>query len=221
MLLPAARSRRPSAPQLHAVAALRRELAAADSCSQHPYLRDFREAYPHYETSITEAQLASELNTADVLLVGDYHTLPSSQLFVAQLVEQLARESGRPVVLAVEMVYSSDQRALDAWLAREIDERELRRRIHYESSWGYDWAPFAAMLYAGRAHCAAVYGADCGPRGDMRKIGDRDRHAAGQVSKIRAAHPDAVIVVVFGEAHMAPKHLPGKVKSQLPRERVL
>src|SRR3954468_15404706 len=157
MLLPAARSRRPSAPQLHAVAALRRELAAADSCSQHPYLRDFREAYLRYETSITEAQLASELNTADVLLVGDYHTLPSSQLFAAQLVEQLARETGRPVVLGLEMIYARDQRALDAWLARDIDDRELRERIRYEASWGYEWTPFATILHAGRTHCEAVY----------------------------------------------------------------
>ena len=36
---------------------------------------------------------------------------------VAQLVEQLARESGRPVVLAVETVYSSDQRALFPWIS--------------------------------------------------------------------------------------------------------
>ena len=221
MLSPVARTRRPDVPQLHAVAALRRELAAADSCAHHQYLREFHEAYPRYETRLTEPQLAAELSRADVLLVGDYHTLPSSQLFVADLIEQLARASGRPVVLGVEMVYSSDQPALDAWLAREIDERELRRRIRYETSWGYDWPPFAAMLYAGRAHCAAVYGVDCGPRGDMRKIGQRDRHASTKAAEIRRAHPEAIIVLVFGEAHMAPRHLPGKVKCCLPRERVL
>ena len=215
------RIRPPHAPQLHAVAALRRELAAADSCTHHRYLRDFHEAYRTYESMLSWRQLTAELNRADVLLVGDYHTLPSSQLFVAQLIEQLARESGRPVVLAVEMVYSSDQRALDAWLAREIDERELRRRIRYEASWGYDWAPFAAILYAGRTHCAAVYGVDCGPRGDMNKIGLRDQHAATKLAEIRAAHPGAIILAVFGEAHMAPQHLPAKVGALLPRERVL
>lgn len=209
------------APQLHAVEALRRRLAAADSCARHPYLRDFYRAYRSYESVLTEAQLAAGLRAADVLLVGDYHTLPSSQLYVAQLVEQLARESGRPVVLCLEMFYARDQRALDAWLRRELDDRGLRERTRYESSWGYDWAPFAAILHAGRAHCAAVYGVDCVPRGDMRRIAERDRHAAAKLVEIRKRHPGAILVVVFGEAHLAPSHLPIETAARLDRERVV
>jgi len=208
-------------PQLIAVAALRQELAASDPCTDHPYLCEFRAAYQDYESMMTETQLASELAAADVVLVGDYHTLPSSQLYVAQLVEQLARESGREVVLGMEMVYARDQRPLEAWLRREIDERELRARIRYETSWGYEWAPFAALLHAGRAHCAAVYGVDCVPRGDMRRIAQRDRHAAARIAGIREKHPGAIVVVVFGEAHLAPTHLPAEVASRMPKARVL
>ena len=211
-----ARPRLARRPQLVAVTALRQQLFAADPCSRHPYLREFRDAYTNYESELTEPQLMAELCAADVVLVGDYHTLPSSQLYVAQLVEDLARTSGREVVLGLEMVYARDQRALGAWLAREIDERELRARIRYETSWGYEWAPFANLLHAGRAFCAGVYGVDCVPRGDLRRIARRDRHAAAKIAELRAAHPGAIIVIVFGEAHLAPGHLPAEVATHLP-----
>lgn len=212
---------RPLPAQPAAVAALRRRLAAADSCARHPYLRDFYQAYRSYQSVLSEAELEAELCAADVVLVGDYHTLPSSQLYVAELVERLARESGRPVVLGLEMFYARDQRALDAWLRRELDERELRARVRYEASWGYAWTPFAAMLHAGRAHCAAVYGVDCVPRGDMRRIAERDRHAAVKLAEIRKRHPGAILVVAFGEAHLAPNHLPIETAARLDRERVV
>jgi uncharacterized iron-regulated protein len=208
-------------PQLLAAAALREELAATDPCARHPYLREFREAYTEFDSVLTEPQLAAELLSADVLLVGDYHTLPASQLYVAQLLEHLARESGREIVLGLEMVYARDQKWLDAWLRRELDERELRARIQYERSWGYEWAPFGALLHAGRSFCADVYGVDCVPRGDMRRIAQRDRHAAAKIAELRERHPNAIVVIVFGEAHLAPNHLPAEVATRLPKARVV
>ena len=58
-------------------------------------------------------------------------------------------------------------------------------------------------------------------RTDLRKIRSRDRHAAAKVCQMREQHPEAVIIVLFGESHMAPQHLPGLVKDVLPDERVV
>ena len=52
-----------------------------------------------------------------------------------------------------------------------------------------------------------IYGLDCMPREDLRKIGARDRHAAHKIAEIRQRHPNAVIFVLFGESHLAPGHL--------------
>ena len=38
----------------------------------------------------------------------------------------------------------------------------------------------------------ALYGLDCMPREDLRKIGARDRHAALKIAEIRQRHPNAV-----------------------------
>jgi hypothetical protein len=55
----------------------------------------------------------------------------------------------------------------------------------------------------------------------MRSIRARDRHAAVKIADLRAAYPNAVVVVLFGESHLAPNHLPSLVRELRPREEVL
>jgi hypothetical protein len=55
----------------------------------------------------------------------------------------------------------------------------------------------------------------------MRRIRSRDRHAAAKIADMRAEHPNAALIVLFGESHMAPEHLPRLVKQAMPAERTL
>jgi heme-binding uptake protein ChaN (Tiki superfamily) len=212
---------RRSVAQLDALAKVEREIRASDRHSNRKYLREFSEAYPSYHSVLSASQLEQALTSADILLVGDYHALANCQRYCARLVAERASRRHRPVVLAVEAVFARDQHILDEWMRDEIDERELRERIRYDLDWQYDWTPFYELLQSARAYGAPVYGLDCMPRGDMRKIGVRDRHAAQKIAEIRAKQPGAQIIVLFGESHLAPTHLPAELTSLLPRDRLL
>jgi len=59
------------------------------------------------------------------------------------------------------------------------------------------------------------------PREDLRKIGARDRHAAGKIAELRHRHAHALILVLFGESHLAPQHLPALLQQKLPAEPLL
>jgi hypothetical protein len=214
------RSRR-SAAQLHALAGVEREIRAQDSHNRRKYLREFNQAFRSYASLLDSGQVQHTLAAADVVLIGDYHALPAAQRYAASLLEQRALAGDRKVVLAVESIFARDQHILDEWWRREIDESELRQRIRFDLDWGYDWAPFHELLVAARDHAEALYGLDCMPREDLRKIGARDRHAAAKIAEIRQRHPQAVIFVLFGESHLAPGHLPRAVGKQLPNEKVL
>ena len=214
------RSRR-SAAQLHALAGVEREIRAQDSHNRRKYLREFNQAFRNYDSLLDSEQMQAALGSADVVLVGDYHALPAAQRYAASLLEQRALAGDRPVVLGVETIFARDQHILDEWWRREIDESELRQRIRFDLDWGYDWAPFHELLVTARDHGEAVYGLDCMPREDLRKIGARDRHAASKIAEIRERHPNAVIFVLFGESHLAPGHLPRVLHEQLPGTKTL
>ena len=213
------RSRR-SAAQLHALASVEREIRVIDPAAGRKYLRDFREAYRAYQKVLAPSDVRHEIGKAGIVLVGDYHALPNSQRYPASLLGDPELRQ-RQVVLGVETIFSRDQHILDEWFRGEIDEAELRQRIRFELDWGYEWAPFYDLLSAARDHGASIYGLDCMPREDLRKIGARDRHAADKIADLRRRHPDALIIVLFGESHLAPQHLPALLQQQLPAEPLL
>lgn len=217
------RSRR-SAAQLHAIASVEREIRANDHAGGRKYLRDFREAYRSYEKVLCPSEVLSAVANSGTVLIGDYHALPNSQRSVAALLggpELRSEFRQRPIALGVETIFSRDQHILDEWSRREIDEAELRQRIRFDLDWGYEWAPFYELLAAARDRDAVIYGLDCMPREDLRKIGARDRHAADGIAEMRRRHPEALIMVLFGESHLAPQHLPALVQQRLPEERLL
>ncbi len=213
------RSRR-SAAQLQALAGVEREIRAQDPSSRRKYLREFSESFRSYDELLDMQQVRDALGSADCVLVGDYHALSTCQRYAASVVEQLAL-MGRSVVLGVETIFARDQHILNEWWRREIEESELRERIRFDLDWGYEWAPFYDLLVAARDHAEGLYGLDCMPREDLRKIGARDRHAAAKLAEIRDRHPNAAVVVLFGESHLAPQHLPRALREELPGTRVL
>ena len=212
---------RRNAAQMHALACVEREVRANDSSGRRKYLRDFSNAFRSYESIIDAQELTATVRAADVILIGDYHALPSAQRFAATLVEQRAQPGDRPVVLGVETIFSRHQHILDEWWRREIDEEEFRQRIRFDLDWSYEWPPFYELLVTAREHADAVYGLDCMPREDLRKIRARDKHAADKIAEIRQRHPNAVILILFGESHLAPHHLPRVLAGRLPGDRVL
>jgi Haem-binding uptake, Tiki superfamily, ChaN len=210
------RSRR-SAAQRHALASVVRTIGAIDPSAGCKYLRDFREAYRSYQKVLTLSDVRHEIAEAGLVLVGDYHALPNSQRYLASLLRDPELHQ-RPVVLGVETIFSRDQHILDEWFRGEIEEDELRQRIRFDLDWGYDWPTFYELLSAARDHGASIYGLDCMPREDLRKIGARDRHAADKIADLRRHYPGALIMVLFGESHLAPQHLPALLQERLPAE---
>ena len=210
---------RRTAAQMHALAAVRRDIGSHRPTGPRKYLRQFSQAFRKYDRVLSTAELDARIAAADIILVGDYHALPASQQFAANLIERVA--SSRPVVLGVEAILSRDQTMLDAWWQREIGEEELRERLRFDREWGYNWDPFYELLTAARDRADGIYGLDCLPRHDMRRIRSRDRHAAEKIAEMRAHHPGAVLVVLFGESHLAPEHLPRALERMLPGEKTL
>ncbi len=185
------------------------------------YLQEFAQAFRRFEGRLTGAEVLARACAADVVLVGDYHSLASSQEFVTSLLAELGGRDPRGNVLGLEAVYSSMQPLLDEWWRGGVDGDQLRARLHFARDWGYDWEPYGELFAQARRECVAAYGLDSEPRFDLRRVRMRDRHMASRIAAMRQEHPEARLVVFVGESHLAPRHLPRLVGESLPGERVL
>ena len=212
---------RRSAGQLHALAGVEREIRAQDSHCRRKYLREFSHAFRSYDSLLDSEQLQNALHAADVVLVGDYHALPGAQRYAASLLEQRALAGDRSVILGVETIFARDQHILEEWWRREIDESELRQRVRFDLDWGYEWAPFYELLTAAREHGEAIYGLDCMPRENLRKIEPATVMPRQSLLRFARAIPEAVIFVLFGESHLAPGHLPRALQKEMPGAGIL
>jgi hypothetical protein len=217
--LSTSRARRRSAAEKRALLPIQRQISSVDRLSRRKYLQEFTEAYQTYDRAISKESFNRFCAEADTLLVSDFHALDSCQFFVCELLEELAGHH-RPVALLLEAIFTRDQHILNEWQTDSISDDELRQRLRFNLDWGYEWEPFLHTLKVARSLSIPIYGADCPPRGNMRRIAQRDCHAADTVERVRRRHPDATIVVFFGESHLAPNHLPREIGKRLRGESV-
>ncbi len=116
---------------------------------------------------------------ADLVIIGDYHTLPAAQRTALTLARALARR--RPLVLGLEMVRTEHQPALDAFHAGAVAESALRNIIRYNALWPFPWAHYGPLIALGREPGIRLLALD--GRGSLEQ---RDRIAADRLAASRA-----------------------------------
>jgi len=147
---------------------------------QEEYERDVR----RYEAISSKAELVEACAAADVVYVGDYHSLPQSQQPLVKLLLGVAKT--RPeVVLCMELVDAERQDALDRFMDDRIDEERFLRELDYERTWGFPWAPYRDAFEVARRHGIRVLGINSDPRDhehDQRDLpeGYAELHVVGR-----------------------------------------
>ena len=163
----------------------------------------------------TKAQAVfSAALAADVVLIGDYHTLAAAQRAALALARALARR--RPLVLGLEMVRTEHQAALDAYAAGAVSESAFQNMIRYRALWPFPWTSYGPLLTLGRQAGVRLLALD--GRGSLA---ERDRIAAERIAASRAAHPEALHLAVVGDLHVAPPHLPAALAARRPADRLV
>jgi len=175
------------------------------------YEARYRRRTSEYRRVLPASTVSQRIQAADVVYVGDYHTLPLSQETYLELVEGV-RESGRRVVLALECVEGRHQAAVDAYLAGRLAERSLLARLGQGSGSG----PRALLAYAKR-HRLQVVGIDRRAQGE-RSLELRDAYAAERIARAVRAEDTPRVMVLVGQYHVAPCHLPAQVERALGEE---
>lgn len=195
---------------------LRNDLMGRDGWLEHPYLLAFERSVRDYASPVSLDDLYAAASGAGILYVGDFHADPAYPRFAAELLERTARGAAR-AALGVEFVYTRQQRFLDRRQAGEISDAEFLRCIHYEEEWGYPWEGYRDLLDRARGLGVEVIALDVPPRGGVANLASRDDRVARRIVALAAECPEMRLVVLFGETHLAPGHLPRRVRRRLKR----
>ncbi len=176
------------------------------------YESRYRRRTSDYRRVLPATAVHERVREADVVYVGDYHTLPLAQETYLELVEGV-RETGRRVVLALEGVEGRHQAQVDAYLAGRLSERSLLAKLGHGTSQGAGTGVRAQLAYAKR-HRLQVVGIDRRAQGE-RSLELRDAYAADRIAKAARAEDGPRVLVLVGQFHVAPCHLPLQVERTL------
>lgn len=172
------------------------------------YRAEFETGFPAWTGRVlTPAALDARLATADIIFVGDYHSLAQSQRTALRLLRRMQRRGLAPA-LALEMLPAERQPLVDAFLAGRLSRARFLRQVESERFWDFPWKPVQTLLDFARYHELPVLALNLRPRRAERALAERDRHAAALVAAQRKREPRRPVVVLIGDYHLAAAHLP-------------
>lgn len=188
-----------------------------DPVASSPYVRRFeRDVRAARWAPCAPAEVLQAASRNPLVLIGEFHALPSAARTAAFLLRHL-RETGHEPVLGLEMIHARDQRSLDSFLAGGLSRAAFHRRIRYREEWGYPWKAAGELLALARELRVPVHGLDTPPRGGVEDLAFRDRMTARRLAALLAkGRRRTRVVVLFGEAHLAGGHLPAQVARLIP-----
>lgn len=175
------------------------------------YKREFRGRIKHS----SKKELLEAASSAQIILLGDYHTFGQSQKAALRLARELV--ALRPkLVLALELVPTRHQPAIDDYLSGKLSEEAFLERIEYRRNWGFSFDHFRPLFEFARAHGLAVQGLNA----ENDRLETRDAHAGAVLARLAADHPSHRVLAIYGDLHLAKSHIPRFLKAELKRQRL-
>lgn len=178
------------------------------------YQRRYEAATRRFRRPIELAEVDRRIAAADLVYVGDYHTLRMAQQAYLALLKS-ALKSGRRVVVALEFVETRHQATLDAFIAGKLAEKTFLARIGHPYRGPFDiWPGFAPILELARRRKLEVVAIDRRASGP-RSLEQRDVAAARVLARAARAADRPLVLALVGQFHITPRHLPRRVEALL------
>lgn len=178
------------------------------------YSQRYQQAMTRSVDASSPQEFLSEVGRRQCILLGDHHTLASSQACALEVLQALQNEGKRPT-LCLEMFTPQDAAALKGFLSHGWSEGAFLKATRIEARWPFPWENYRALLRFARENKCRVL-----PLSPLKKcsLKERDGYAANVIAR---ANSESNVVALVGEFHLAPGHLPRLLQKHLPLEQML
>lgn len=183
-----------------------------------PELMQYRKVYNReflkkWQPSDKE-ELWRQVDRSSVIMMGDFHALHQSQKSHLRILRHLVPR--RKVVLAVEFFEAEDQEKIDRYLAGKMTEREFLKAVEWKSRWGFPWEHYRPLLRWAQKHKVPVYGLNkTYKKRSAATLHSRDVFAGKKLAQLVTQYPDHLVVMIYGDLHLAGSHIPAEVERHL------
>ena len=173
------------------------------------YKRDI--SRPWEESSLKEIE--SRLQKTSVVFGGDFHPFAQAQRAHLRIMRKMLWK--RPLILALECLFANDQNLVESFLKGQIDQDDFLKKIHWNEKWGFPWIYYKPLFDFAGNHGLKVFALNI----EVNKrsgfsLNYRDEFTAKILREIYLQNPESLIYVLYGDLHIAEKHLPTKFKNQ-------
>lgn len=180
----------------------------------HNYEARYQRAVAKYEKTVRTSTMLRAVENAEIVYVGDYHTCTQSQRSFLRLLKHLVQQKNRPLLIALELINQDKQKYLDAFMAGRLSERNFLDKAGLKEHWVFDlWENFRPIFDFARHHMIPIYGVESARKNS--NLQQRDDETGKLVAKLSSIYPDRQVLVLIGDLHLAPQHLPLSTRSAL------
>lgn len=183
------------------------------------YSQRFQASLPAASRETTLESILESGKKSDLLLFGDFHSLPQSQRSFLRLIEENVRLK-RPVCVALEIFDAVHQPLIDEYAAGRLPEEYFLKRIDYHNKWGFPWENYRPIVEFCVKNKIPMFGINCQLEAGNR-LAKRDSFAASVLDRIHDEQPDRLCLCLIGEYHLADDHLMKHLEKSLRVTRVV
>ena len=174
------------------------------------YHKVYEKEFSKKWTVSSKEALWAQMAQSQVVMIGDFHALHQSQKAQARILRNMPAD--RKVILAVEFFEAADQEKVDRYLSGKMSEKDFLKAIQWQTKWGFPWEHYRPLLRWAQKHKVAVYGINRSyKKRNAATLKSRDVFAGKKIADLVTAHPEALVVMIYGDLHLAAGHIPAEV----------
>jgi uncharacterized iron-regulated protein len=174
------------------------------------YRKDYEREFRKKWQASTRDELFRQLQSARLVLMGDFHALQQSQKTHLRVLKNF--ETKRPILLCLECFTADDQPAVDRYLAGKLSEKEFLKAVDWDQKWGFPFEFVRPLIRWAQRQKIPVYAINrTAKKRTAASLKSRDQFAAVRLHAILKQNPEAVVFAIYGDLHLARNHIPEKV----------
>lgn len=171
------------------------------------YENRYKRAVSKYRSISSFEEMDDAMMEANLILVGDYHTLNQSQRSFLRLLRRFAQRTTN-FSIGLEVIQARHQEYLNKYMEGKVSDQTFLKKIGFQEHWFFDlWDNFRPIFDFARYHQVPIHGVEADPSVGT-SLKKRDEETARLLFEVFREEPERKFFIFIGDLHLAPQHLP-------------